>query len=286
MSYINENNDGTENGVVAELASMTAQRSEEIIAGSEDTVVAPIAVHSTVYKNDERLDFRTHEKFLEEPARRRGITRVRSVESLVKLENRYVQDQSITFTDLEKRTITTVIDFDCWKVDRISYSTDYHPDFKEWLRLNDQWMSQLQFAEMLQDLRHTIVEPRAADVMQIARTFTATRTANFESGVRTQNGDVQFSYVEETRANSASLVEIPETIILNLPIYRDSTNPVQVHLDFRYNAAKDGLKLGFRIMNVDHLLEGAWDALVEQASEGLKSMIVEGPAPEAVQPWE
>ncbi|AKF28225.1 hypothetical protein YH66_12055 [[Brevibacterium] flavum] len=289
MSHFNENED-TENGVVMDLALSIADRSEEIIAGSEDSVLAPIAVHSTVHKQDERLDFRTHEKFLADPIRRRGTTFVKSVESLKQLEGILLAGEednaAVTFSDLKERKITTVINFASWKDHRIQYSTDFHPDFAMWLKLNDQFMNQMMFAEMLQDLRHTIVEPTAADVMQIARTFTATKTAEFESGVRVQSGDVRFSYVENTKAKTTGEIEIPEQIILRLPIFRDSIEPIHVHLDFRYDANENGLKLGYRILNLEFLVEGAWAALVEQAQEGLQSPVLDGPAPAAVQAWE
>lgn len=273
----------TEANALAQIAQDATERSEMIYA--DTSADGSLAVHQTVHRDRdgaEQVDQSTHEYTLPAPYRQRGTTQVTNVESLIQLENRLATASSTSFSDLERRKITTVLNYDGWGDHRISYSTQYTPEFNDWLTHDGQWMRQGDFAELLQDLRHTIVSPPAAEIVQIARTFSATRTSTFESGVRLQSGDVQFSYVEDTKAQSGGTVEVPEEINLWIKPFRDSREAEEVTLEFRYNANNDGLRLGYRIARKTELLERAWAALVEQASTGLTSIILDGPAPDIV----
>ena len=276
----------TENDTIAELAIQTAERAQIITPEIDGDGFMSLKVRQTVTQDGEEVHHHTHEGMLDMPFRPRGTTQVTNVESLIQLENRKATTATMSFSDLKQRKITTVLNYDGWRDDRIEYGTEFTPEFKTWANANGKMMSQVEFAEMLQDLRHTIIDPQAAEVVQIARTFTATKTANFESGVRIQSGDVQFSFVENTKAQSSGTVEIPETITLFLPIFRDSRTAVEVQLDFRYDVSDRGLRLGYRILQEEALLENAWGELVEQARAGLQSMVLDGPAPTRVTAWQ
>lgn len=273
---------------IAHLAADTVARSQIKFPDTTDDGGALI-VHQTVYRDRdgaEQIDFSTHEYTLQGPYRLRGTTQVAHVDSLVKLENLTVDNPSAaaTFLDRERRTITTVANYLGWGDHRIAYQAEYSPDFAKWLKHDNEWLTQTAFAELLQDLRHTIIRPDAADVMQIARTFTATKTAEFESGVHTQSGDVQLSYVENTQARSGGTIEIPEIITIRVAPYRDSLELVDIDLDFRFDAGKNGLRLGYRILRRDEVLEHSWETITAHATENLRSETFVGPAPYPITP--
>lgn len=280
-------NQATEANTIAEIAQEATDRSEMIYA--DTSTDGSLAVHQTVYRDQagaERVDHSTHEHTLREPHRPRGTSQVRNVESLIALAE-ILKDReygsAVAFSDLDRRRITMINNFiGGWGDHRIEYETTPTPEWAAWNAHDDRWMNQAAFAEMLQDLRHTIIDPDAADIVQIARSFTATKTAQFEGGVRLQSGDVQFSYVEDTKASSGGVVEIPETITLNLNLFRDSRSASEVTLEFRYDATPDGLRLGYRIAQKEQLIEDAWDELVDQAKVGLPCQVIDGPAPAPV----
>lgn len=279
----------TENRVVADLALDTTDRAHTVWAEADD--VGNLVAHQTVHRagyGTEHVDVRTHEALLAAPHRQRGLTNVTSVDSFTRLTNRLGDENTVVFADLQRRSLTSVLNYEGgWGDHRIAYSTLPSPEWEKWTAADGKWMNQRAFAELLQDLRHTITDPDAADIVQIARTFTATKSARFESGVRLQSGDVQFSYVEETRAKSGpsgGTVEVPEEITLTLPIFRDSDVPSVVDLEFRYDASEDGLKLGYRILRRDEVVEAAWNGLVTRAREAVVASVVDGPAPDPVSP--
>ncbi|MEY8565157.1 DUF2303 family protein [Corynebacteriaceae bacterium 7-707] len=285
---------------IANLAKDTVDRSESIFPSFDD-VDGILNATQTVYRiggGAEKIKVSTHENLLPRPFRARGTSYVTSVSSFVEMTGRFGTQETIVFNDEEKRSLTAVLNYAHdvddhdprgWGDHRVEYTALHSPEWKKWAAADGRLMTQRDFAEMLQDLRHTIVDPTAADIVQIARTFTATRTANFESGVRLESGDVQFSYVQETRAKagpSGGTVEVPEEIILSLPIFRDSDAPTEVVVEFRYDASERGLHLGYRIRQREELVDAAWAGLKTQAVDGVTVPVVDGPAPSVVTPME
>lgn len=270
----------SEAATIAELAADTVDRAQEITPTVNE--VGDLTIHQTVHRDGENVHQATHEAALAYPSRPRGTTELTDIASFIRMEKRLNtdQEQTATFADDDRRTLTTVFNYQAgWGDHRLTYQPVINPDFAKWLKQDNQWMNQATFAEMLQDLRHTIISPAAADIVQIARTFTATKTAEFESGVRLQSGDVQFSFAETTRARSGGTIEIPETITLRLLPFRDSSELVDVELDFRYDASSNGLKLGYHIVRKDELMEDSWNTILDFAREHLSSTVYTGKAP-------
>jgi hypothetical protein len=85
-------------------------------------------------------------------------------------------------------------------------------------------MSQAQFAEHLEDMAHTIVEPSAADLLEVAKTFQAKRNVDFSQAVRLDSGDVELSYAETTTAKVGTKghIEVPSVFTLALNAIRDA----------------------------------------------------------------
>lgn len=275
----------TETGVIADLAEAANDARQTTIRAGFEEVGLP--VHQTVARDGERIDTATHEDTLPDPFRPRGTTAVSTVGSFVALTNRLGDHNSIAFADPAGK-VTAVLNYDGgWGDHRVTYAPTASPEWKAWRSRDGQMMPQREFAEHLQDLRHTIIDPAAADIVQIARTFSATRTAQFESGVRLESGDVQFSYVQETRAQSGpkgGTVQVPEEITLLVPVFRDSSGPTTVTVEFRYDASERGLLLGYRIIQREDVEEAAWQDVVDQVRTGLVGDIdlLDGPAPESV----
>lgn len=282
----------TEAQTIIDTAKDTVDRAQLVEPGALAT--GSLAIFQTVHRAAdaaETVHTRTHEEALEQPHRQRGTTRLDTVDSFVALSNRLIdtfpaiKPHPAAFLDREHRTITTVLNYENgWGDHRVEYRAGYHPDFEKWLYTDAQWMKQDAFAMLLQDLRHTIIRPDAADIVQIARTFTATRTAHFESGIHLQSGDVQLSYVEETNAKSGGTVEIPEIITLRLAPYRDALELIDIDLEFRFDAGRDGLRLAYRIIRRDEVLEQAWNTIADHATNGLECDTYHGPAPRPIDP--
>jgi uncharacterized protein YfdQ (DUF2303 family) len=85
---------------------------------------------------------------------------------------------------------------------------------------NKKQLTQVDFARFLEDNLPDIVEPEGATLLEVALTFEAKKDVEFASGVRLQNGQIQFQYNEVIRgAAQKGTLEVPEQFVLGIPIH-------------------------------------------------------------------
>lgn len=267
---------------IADLALDTVDRARAIRPDHID-------VQTFVVDNDETVVVNPFEKYLAAPRRPRGNTTVTDTASFVKLVGKltdaFVEPSDVAiYASVDAVTVTAVLNHLTWCDHTVTLKLEYSPEFKHWVKANNTMVSQMQFADHLQDGRAVVVEPSAADLMQIARTFKAKRNVSYESGVHLQSGDVQFTYHEETKAGAGAKgnIEIPERFTLNLPVFLGgAVFPLEAEL--RYNADQGGLKLGYRLDNPDLVLRSAFTTVLEQVGEQLGDgyLLLQGTAPGA-----
>jgi uncharacterized protein YfdQ (DUF2303 family) len=93
-------------------------------------------------------------------------------------------------------------------------------EFKAWMLQNKKQLTQVDFARFLEDNLPDIVEPEGATLLEVALTFEAKKDVEFASGVRLQNGQIQFQYNEVIRgAAQKGTLEVPEQFVLGIPIH-------------------------------------------------------------------
>lgn len=267
---------GTEAEAIARLAvpDVTTQPIADWLGGSFDAGVLASDVLVAVSKSTDdgkpaglTMDL---EPFRMHPRRAVGSTSVERLESLKALAGRHwVEDQSTAYVDAAARDVEIVFDdhgaFPGWGSHRAIYAPQHTPEFKAWQAINRTGISQEQLAEFLADWQHTIAEPDAADVYEIAQRFEATTTAKFERGARLATGARQLVYVEDVAAKSGEL-EIPESLTLSLRLFTDPfapTIPLKAALRF---VLREGA-LTFRV--VLEPLEPVFDTYFEQVATAL-----------------
>ena len=81
-------------------------------------------------------------------------------------------------------------------------------------------MTQVDFARFLEENMPDVVEPNSAELLQVALTFEAKKSVEFSSGVRLNNGQIQFQYDEVVRGTAQKgTIEIPEQFVLGIAIH-------------------------------------------------------------------
>lgn len=142
------------------------------------------------------------------------------------------------------------------------------PEWTAWTALNGKWLTQEDFAEHILDTASDVVMPSAADLLEMAETFVATKSLNFKSGSRLRNGQRQLTYVEviDAQAGPAGNVTIPESILLRLAPF-DGAEPVEMGARIRYRINDGALRLGYVLDRPDLVLRAAF-AEVVAAIEG------------------
>lgn len=166
--------------------------------------------------------------------------------------------------------ISAVIDYHApSKPDRLSHSANYLP------RYSDQWqrwamackapMKQAQFAEFVEECRADIVEPEAAKLLDIVRTFKASKKVEFDSVVYQPNGDVRLGYDERTEQKGSSGA-LPEQMKLGIPVYfRGTVYAVPVFV--RYRVADGAVQFQLKMDRADVIEDAAFGELTSAISE-------------------
>jgi uncharacterized protein YfdQ (DUF2303 family) len=208
-----------------------------------------------------------------QPRRQRGQVALTTPASLVAYLNDHKIAGSKIFADWRRSTATAVLNdhagFDAgWGDHRAVLTLMATPEWSAWTALDGKWLSQEDFAEHILATASDVVAPSAADLMEMAETFVATKSVNFKSGSRLRDGQRQLTYVEviEAQAGPAGNVTIPESILLRLAPF-DGAEPVEMGARIRYRINEGALRLGYVLDRPDLVLRTAFAGVVAGVEE-------------------
>jgi len=119
--------------------------------------------------------------------------------------------------------VTAVFDYHekdnaAYGVHSAKYCPRYSDQWNRWQKACSQPMKQAEFAEFIEEVRADIREPEAAKLLDVVRTFKASKRVEFDSVVYQSNGDVKLVYDERTQQTGASGA-LPEMMKLGIPVY-------------------------------------------------------------------
>lgn len=133
-----------------------------------------------------------------------------------------------------------------WREHRATLAWQYTPEWKRWKAHDRKMMSQVEFAEMIEDGLDDILEPDGGELLEIAQTIKGTMTANIKSGRYLQDGTIKAVWDEEldvTGGREADLV-IPGHFVLLIRVLEEGT-PIQIRARLRYAFRERKLQLGY-----------------------------------------
>ncbi|MEI4273899.1 DUF2303 family protein [Klenkia sp. LSe6-5] len=148
-------------------------------------------------------------------------------------------------------------------------------DWKHWLSLDGKLLDQLQFAEHIEAGLHNVVDPAAADLLEIAQTLHGSRNVDWKSGARLSDGQVQLRYEERIEGKAAGDLEIPQTFTLALAPF-EGTEPVRLVASLRWRLGDGRVQLGYRLQRPDVVLREAVDGLIDQLEGDLDLRVLLG----------
>lgn len=257
-----------------------------------DLDLAPSLVVVRV-RHDEQVSTVDLEKFLASPRIARGSVVLHDHQDFAAYTNRFSTDRTTVWADVEKSSITAVLNDHedvaggkeaGWRDHRVALQLRIDADWALWRKYDGQFMSQVEFAEFIESMLHTIVSPAAADMLEIAQTFQARRNVDFKSGARLDSGDVQLRYEETTQANAgrAGELEIPPQMDVVLAPYL-GTEPGVVTARVRYRIENAKLRLAYSLARPDLVQRDAFLKVLSDVREQLETEAVfNGTAPQAL----
>lgn len=220
-------------------------------------------------RNDEQVVVTDLERYLTAPNRPRGSVAIHDPADFALYVKRIADpDTTTTWADIDKGTVTALLDDHQkdgagWRSHTVRLDLQSDPDWDAWTKYDDKMMTQTFFAEFLEQQKHSIISPAAADIVEVAMSLQAKRTVAFSAGTRLKNGDYQLSYNEttEAKAGQKGAVEIPDDFTLRLAPYA-YTAPVELVANLRYRIEDGHLKLGYKLIRPLEIRRDAFSAIV------------------------
>jgi uncharacterized protein YfdQ (DUF2303 family) len=226
-----------------------------------------------------------HTDYADRPHRKKGVVAVLDAPSFIEYYSLFSDEHSRVFADETKSRVMAVLDYHGigenaprWGQHRVQLDLRYSEEWKRWTGCNGQAkkMSQMDFAEFVEDNTPDIVEPSAATMLEMARTLQAKTDVDFSSAIRTNNGQVQLKYSETVKGTYGSgQVDIPEEFKISIPVYVGTARiTVRTRLRYRLNGGK--LSIWYNMLRPEAIERDAFVFTLDAIKDGLKVTIING----------
>lgn len=147
----------------------------------------------------------------------------------------------------------------------VTYAPRHSEQWTRWTQACSSPFKQAQFAEFIEEVRADIVEPDAARLLDIVRTFKASKRTEFDSVVYQPNGDVKLGYEERTEQKGSSGT-LPEQMKLGIPVYFRGA-PYAVSVFVRYRVDNGAVVFVLKLDRSDVIEEAAFSELTAAVHE-------------------
>lgn len=188
---------------------------------------------------------KAQEELRETPRRKRGTFAAYDAGSFTTYMSKHATEHSEVWADIKRRTITAVINahgnVDAepgWADHRLVLQLRHTPAWEAWTKYDRSPLPQADFAEHLEDWRSDVVEPTAADLTELSRTFKATKKVEFsESKLLDRAGPAQLQRGRRRQGRNQGRHRDPRDVqarppaVRRLRPLRDRRPPPLRHLD-------------------------------------------------------
>lgn len=225
------------------------------------------------------------EKFEPRPTRKRGTAQLFTAGSFADYVKVHDQGEVSIFADVTEAKVVAVLNGDTaqtagWGDHRAVLQLRHTDPWKHWSKLDGQLVRQQAFAEHIEQGLVEIVEPAAAEMLEIAQHFQANTSASFQTSKLLSNGQVQLKYVEnvDATAGAAGQLSVPATFTLALQPFEGSDS-YKVAARLRYRVQGGQLAIGYQLDRPNDVLQAAFDDVLNEIAETTANLPYAGKAP-------
>lgn len=245
----------------------------------------PFAVIPDDCKLEDLTKFRFNQ-YAERPHRAIGTAAVLDAASFIEYYTLFSDENSRVFADETTSKVLAVLDYHGagseggprWGQHRVRLDLRSSPEWSTWINRNGvaHKMTQMEFAEFIEDNTPDIREPSAATMLEMARSLQAKTDVDFSSAIRTNNGQVQFKFTESIKGTYGSgNVEIPEQFIVGIPVYVGSPRvAITARLRYRLNSGK--LSIWYDLLRHEAVEREAFLSALDGIKGALNVTIING----------
>lgn len=238
-------------------------------------------------RDDEQLRTLDLEPFLPAPLAPRGDAVTHVVDDFCRYVNRLVDlDHTTVWCDMNRNRIVAVLDDHAdhaaagWRRHTVRLALQPEPDWLHWGKLHGKTTSQAGFAEHIEDGAHSVVQPSAADMLELATSMQAKRNVTFSQGSRLSTGDVALTFEEETQAKAGARgqLEIPERFTIRVAPWT-FVDPVDMTARLRWRIERGALQIGYTLLRPDRVMQDAFAGLVAKVRDQVEVQVLIGEPP-------
>ncbi|MFJ6578413.1 DUF2303 family protein [Streptomyces sp. NPDC091368] len=217
------------------------------------------------------------------PARKSGSTTVRDATSFHTYFTKHSDADTEVYADADRLTVTAVLDAHTaaaarWSGHRLTLSLRKTESWAQWLEQDGRLMPQEAFAEFLEDHLPELLEPSAAEMLEIAQSIQGATKVEWQNSTRLSSGQRQFTYAEtvQAKAGQRGQLTIPETFVIGLVPFEGSEG-YKLTARFRYRITKEGgLALGYKLERPSDVIRKAFGDVVEAIGTDIEQPIMNG----------
>ncbi len=160
-----------------------------------------------------------------------------------------------------------------WREFRAEFAVPASREWKLWTAANRKHMSQLAFAEFLQENLPDVKQPDGATLLEMSLNFEAAQQGHFVASQRLQDGSHNLQWRAENNATGS--VKLPELITLSIPVFENEA-PAAMTARLRYRVTDGKLAIWFELVRPHVVLETAFRATWKRIADETKSVILLG----------
>lgn len=173
------------------------------------------------------------------------------------------------------------IDTPAWRDYRVETALELTEEWKHWLGKDDELMPQAAFAEHVEDGIAEILEPDAAQMLEIAQSIQLATSATIRNAQRLTDGRVKFVYDEEIegKAGEEGEYSIPtEFKLLIAPFLGEEAREIGARFRYRHNRGGE-ISIGYKLNRPNQVLLDALGKIQERLTGEFGSKVYMGAPP-------
>jgi uncharacterized protein YfdQ (DUF2303 family) len=232
------------------------------------------------------------ERYADTPRRKRGSVLLDDTAALIAYVNKHEEDTGTElFASIDEGRIWAVLNghgntTTGWGDHRAVLKLRPTPAWLRWTEYrNGHLMAQTAFAEHIEESLPEIVEPPAADMLELAQSFQAQTSVSFRSARRLTSGETQLRYEEQTDAKAGAQGEltIPQTFTLALVPW-EGCDAYRLTARLRYRIGGGNLQLGYVLDRPEDVKRAAFADITATLAEETGYTPMAGSPPTGVAP--
>lgn len=194
----------------------------------------------------EGFNVRDLREMLPPPPRPQERIELLTVDSFAEYVLKFGQPSTAAFADETKAEYRAVLDYHSGPgvrghCDHVAlYKCPPSPEWKAWTQNDGKPLAQAEFARFIENNLPDMLNPSAAEMLQMAISIAVKKDASFAQDIRLANGQVQLRYEETIRGTSnAGDLTIPDHFRISIPVFLDrERQPIDCRLRYRIDGAK------------------------------------------------